>query len=132
MSKPYLSFHLLMDIWLFSEIYGSAMNIVCTCLFRQMFQFFLDKYLWMELLGDMFSVCLTLEETSKVVSEVVVPFYMLTSVYHSFSSYTPTHCFKAEQNSQHMLGQCQEIEVRRAVCSHPESPFSLTSPTVRK
>lgn len=51
MSKLHLSFHVLMDIWLFSEIGGSAMNIVYKSLFRQIFSFFLDKYIWMELLG---------------------------------------------------------------------------------
>lgn len=96
MSKLHLSFHLLMDIWLFSEICGSAMNIVYQSLFRQIFSFFLDKYLWMELLGHMVSVWLTLEETSILVSEVAIPFYILTLVYNSSSSCTLTHCFEAE------------------------------------
>lgn len=61
-----------------------------------MFSFFFDKYLCVELLGHMVSVCLTLEETSEGVGEVVLPFYILTSVYNSSSLYKPTHCFKVK------------------------------------
>lgn len=95
-----MSFHLSMDIWLFS-VFGYTEqscfeHFVCKSLLRQMFSFFLDKYLWVELLGHLVSVCLMLEETSKVLSEVVVPFCILTPVYNSSSSYMSTYCFKAE------------------------------------
>ena len=51
-----------------------------------------------ELLGHMVSVCLTLEETSKVLCEVIVRTILHSQCQcnNSSSSYTSTHCFKGE------------------------------------
>ena len=55
------------------------MNVVDMSLCAQGFLFFLDRYLGVDLLDGMVSLCFTFWETSKLFFKVAAPFYILTS-----------------------------------------------------
>lgn len=65
-------------------------------LYGHMLSFLLGKYLGVEWLDCMVTVCLTFEKTDKLFSKVVALFYIPTATCESSGSFTPCqHCILA-------------------------------------